>query len=235
MLFCMALQFVNVVLCSAQKSSSDSIVERDSLLFYTQRLNIYVRPMLAFDIGMACDEFLKEKKEADYWFRNSHVFIKDLDDELSNYRMFGMDFYHSENRNLKMQDDWDYYKKILLGAYKLSHSVGYDEETEKAHLIERLKAFGDSAVFKPLFYRTIKEKYQNNVRAYVNDLYKTSFMSNKKRLKRFVLNPKRRRLNEDLVAQMSMAVELYKYWLDNRQRIDNCFIGRFVYQAEETE
>lgn len=231
--------FVCINRAFAQKCPTDETVKRDSTLFYHYGLNKEVCPMLPFELGLECDSFLKGKEYSEKQKRKrnygAHPFTYTASSEIVDYHMACNNFYRKESSEIEMQDKWNYYKKKYKAQYSSYHPADYDEAAEKALLVGRLMAFGDSAAFKPLFYYTIKEKYQNNVRAYVDDLYKTSMMSNKKRLRRFMLRPKQKRLNEDLGVQMVIAVKLYKYWLANRQKIDNRFIGRFVYQTEEAE
>ena len=138
-------------------------------------------------------------------------------------------FEYKEN-NIK----WDFYKGIWNDAFEKRHKAPYNESEEKRDFVERLKKFSKSATYQPLIFKIIAVKYNGSIEKYVDDLYKNSIMSNKKRLKRFVRTPSYKRLDKDYGAQLTLSLMVYKYWLENRATIRPRLTGAYVYVANQT-
>ena len=139
-------------------------------------------------------------------------------------------FEYKEN-NIK----WGFYKAIWNDAFEKRHKAPYNESEEKRDFVERLKKFSQSATYQPLIFKIIAVKYNGSIEKYVDDLYKNSIMSNKKRLKRFVRTPSFKRLDKDYGAQLTLSLMVYKYWLENRATIRPRLTGAYVYVAEQGE
>ena len=139
--------------------------------------------------------------------------------------------YEYEENNIK----WDFYKNLWNSAFEKRHKAPYNESEEKRNFVERLKKFSQSATYQPLIFKIIAVKYNGSIESYVDDLYKNSIMSNKKRLKRFVRTPSYKRLDKDYGAQLTLSLMVYKYWLKNRATIRPGLTEAYVYVAKQTD
>lgn len=217
----------------SQQVDKEVIVKQDSALFYRLKMNESVCPMPDFDNGFATFQFLKRQKARilERRKRVSATWEKN-DDGTVEYEV--MTFYRGDDE-LKFRDgvqlkQWRTYKKKWMESFASKHLATYDERTEKQELEERLKAFSSIANFKPLFFKTIDEKFHGDIALYVESLYKKSLLNNAKSLKRFLRAPKMQRLDKDMGAQMSIAIKMYQIWLENWNHIAPEKIGLFVYR-----
>ena len=82
----------------------------------------------------------------------------------------------------------------------------------KTQLGVQLRAFGDTAVVLPTIYALIATKYGGDVRAYVDDLFDRSVMTNKRRMRRFARRPTVKRMREDMGFQFVVSKLMYRLW-----------------------
>ena len=105
-------------------------------------------------------------------------------------------------------------------------SGGFDEAAERRKLAAQLRAFGDTADYVPLVYATIHTEYGGDITRYVDDLFRRSTMTNRRRMKRVARWPRKKRLQSDMGFQLSLSKQLYRAWeqMDRPTQL----IGHFV-------
>ena len=105
-------------------------------------------------------------------------------------------------------------------------SGGFDEAAERRKLAAQLRAFGDTADYVPLVYATIHTEYGGDITRYVDDLFRRSAMTNRRRMKRVARWPRKKRLQGDIGFQLSLSKQLYRAWeqMDRPTQL----IGHFV-------
>ena len=105
-------------------------------------------------------------------------------------------------------------------------SGGFDEAAERRKLAAQLRAFGDTADYVPLVYATIHTEYGGDITRYVDDLFRRSAMTNRRRMKRVARWPRKKRLQGDMGFQLSLSKQLYRAWeqMDRPTQL----IGHFV-------
>ena len=105
-------------------------------------------------------------------------------------------------------------------------SGGFDEAAERRKLAAQLRAFGDTADYVPLVYATIHTEYGGDITHYVDDLFRRSAMTNRRRMMRVARWPRKKRLQSDMGFQLSLSKQLYRAWeqMDRPTQL----IGHFV-------
>ncbi len=105
-------------------------------------------------------------------------------------------------------------------------SGGFDEAAERRKLAAQLRAFGDTADYVPLVYATIHTEYGGDITRYVDDLFRRSAMTNRRRMMRVARWPRKKRLQGDMGFQLSLSKQLYRAWeqMDRPTQL----IGHFV-------
>jgi len=88
-----------------------------------------------------------------------------------------------------------------------------DVEAEKAILVHNLQAFDSLSNNKPVCFAVIHQKYNGDIKAYVENLYNNSFMANEKTLKKFLRHPSSQKMRKDPVVQFSLSLALYELWV----------------------
>ena len=220
----------------AQTIQREDVIKKDSALFHELAIDDTICPMINFQLAMRCYDFLKGYR---YWERNRYVVspgnnfwsYTDKFEYICAQNPYFRANLEYEEKNIK----WDFYKDLWNDAFEKRHKAPYNESEEKRDFVERLKKFSQSATYQPLIFKIIAVKYNGSVERYVDDLYKNSIMSNKKRLKRFVRTPNFKRLDKDYGAQLTLSLMVYKYWLENRATIRPRLTGAYVYVAEQGE
>lgn len=105
-------------------------------------------------------------------------------------------------------------------------SGSFDEAAERRKLAAQLRAFGDTADYVPLVYATIHTEYGGDITRYVDDLFRRSAMTNRRRMMRVARWPRKKRLQSDMGFQLSLSKQLYRAWeqMDRPTQL----IGHFV-------
>lgn len=105
-------------------------------------------------------------------------------------------------------------------------SGGFDEAAERRKLAAQLRAFGDTADYVPLVYATIHTEYGGDITRYVDELFRRSAMTNRRRMMRVARWPRKKRLQSDMGFQLSLSKQLYRAWeqMDRPTQL----IGHFV-------
>lgn len=114
-------------------------------------------------------------------------------------------------------------RRVQRDLYALG---GFDEAAERRKLAAQLRAFGDTADYVPLVYATIHTEYGGDITRYVDDLFRRSAMTNRRRMKRVARWPRKKRLQGDMGFQLSLSKQLYRAWeqMDRPTQL----IGHFV-------
>lgn len=129
----------------------------------------------------------------------------------SSYNVRG---YYQSNHSMYLRPSTERFVKYLLEDYETLHSAWRNIDQQRQQLISRLEAFDTLAQTKPLFYSEIhSKKYKGDIPKYVHDLYRKSIMGNPKKLKRFILNQKVKRLRGDMGFQYTLGLALYEMWI----------------------
>lgn len=89
----------------------------------------------------------------------------------------------------------------------------YEAKRNKALLVRQLTAFDSLSHNKPLFFSTIYGKFGGDIKAYVDYLYKRSFLTNCFRLNTFMRWPSAKKIEQDPGVQFIMGLALYELWL----------------------
>ena len=81
-------------------------------------------------------------------------------------------------------------------------------------------AFDKTAHNKPLFFADIHKTYNDDIEAYVKDMFKTSILIDNRQNQRFLRKPSAETLQNDAGVKFVIGVALYKLWL-TQQGKDN--------------
>ncbi len=125
---------------------------------------------------------------------------------------------YNANREVEAQDSIR--TLLVTEAERLWADPSYDETEEKAKLVAQLETFRDTASVLPSVYLLIDSKYGGNVRRYVDDLFRKSVLTNRRRLKRFVRSPSVIRMQRDMGFQFVVSKLTYRAW-EAQGRSDN--------------
>ena len=101
----------------------------------------------------------------------------------------------------------------LLQDFEEQHPRNWSAEEAKAVLVRRLQHFDSLSTNKPLFFSTIYTDYGGDIAKYVDALYNTSIMGNKKTLRNFMRKPSTIAIQNDLGYQFSLSLALYEQWI----------------------
>lgn len=101
----------------------------------------------------------------------------------------------------------------LLQDFEEQHPRNWNAEEAKAVLVRRLQHFDSLSTNKPLFFSTIYTDYGGDIAKYVDALYNTSIMGNKKALRNFMRKPSTIAIQNDLGYQFSLSLALYEQWI----------------------
>ena len=101
----------------------------------------------------------------------------------------------------------------LLQDFEEQHPRNWNAEEAKAVLVRRLQHFDSLSTNKPLFFSTIYTDYGGDITKYVDALYNTSIMGNKKTLRNFMRKPSTIAIQNDLGYQFSLSLVLYEQWI----------------------
>ncbi len=88
-----------------------------------------------------------------------------------------------------------------------------DKNTDKEELVRQITAFDSLSHNKPLFFSTIYGKFGGDIKAYVDYLYKRSFLTNRFRLNTFMRWPSAKKIEQDPGVQFILGLALYELWL----------------------
>ena len=105
-----------------------------------------------------------------------------------------------------------YAKQLAAVRDSLYAEPGFGLDKEREMLEREILTFGDTATALPTVYVLIATKYGGDVRAYVDDLFDGSVMTNAKRMKRFVRHPTKKRMREDMGFQFVVSKLMYHLW-----------------------
>lgn len=89
-----------------------------------------------------------------------------------------------------------------------------DMAQEKEALVANLRAADSLLTVKPTFFNVIRQKYDGDVRRYVDALFENSFMTSKRKLKKFLSRPRAEKLREDLALQFATGLQHYRLMLE---------------------
>ena len=73
---------------------------------------------------------------------------------------------------------------------------------------------------KPLFFAEIHQKYNDDIEAYVKDMFNTSVLIDDKQNQRFLRKPSAEKLQNDAGVKFVIGVALYKLWLTQQKAIE---------------
>lgn len=137
--------------------------------------------------------------------------------------MVGTDGGGGSFRSYRFYDDRAF-PDSLRTAFKLVYSDFRSKYPQKSvaqkELVEALKAFDKTAHNKPLFFADIHKSYNDDIEAYVKDMFKTSILIDNKQNQRFLRKPSAEKLQNDTGVKFVIGIALYKLWL-TQQGKDN--------------
>lgn len=84
-------------------------------------------------------------------------------------------------------------------------------------LVEMLTNFSKMANNKPLFFAEIHKTYNNDIEAYVKDMFNTSVLIDDKQNQRFLRKPSAEKLQNDMGVRFVTGIALYKLWLTQQE------------------
>lgn len=105
-----------------------------------------------------------------------------------------------------------YARELAAVRDSLFAQPGFDLDAEKTRLVRQLETFGDTASALPTVYAQIATDYGGDVRAYVDDLFAHSVMTDERRMRRFVRHPTYRKMQADMGFQLVVSKLLYRHW-----------------------
>jgi len=88
-----------------------------------------------------------------------------------------------------------------------------DKKQEKQALVQALTAFNDKSERKPFFFADINNNFNGSISKYVDYLYRKSFLTSNRRLKRFVYYANIVDFRADPGVRFVMGVALYELWV----------------------
>lgn len=109
----------------------------------------------------------------------------------------------------------------LKEAYNAIHNKDYDHEVDRkvAKVLIPLYAQSVDADALPVFYETIKTKFNGDYNAYIDALYDNSIFSNEKNFNAFIENPTVEAIDNDLaIAYSTTKNEMAKKLYDKREK-----------------
>ena len=107
----------------------------------------------------------------------------------------------------------DSIRLILKSRYARFRRHYHRKSVAQKELIEALKAFDRTAHNKPLFFADTHKAYNNDIEAYVKDMFKTSILIDNRQNQRFLRKPSAEKLQNDAGVRFVIGVALYKLWL----------------------
>ncbi len=87
-------------------------------------------------------------------------------------------------------------------------------------LIEALKGFDKAAHNKPLFFADIHKSYNDDIEAYVKDMFKSSILIDNKQNQRFLRKPSAEKMQNDAGVKFVIGIALYRLWLTQQEGKD---------------
>ncbi len=103
--------------------------------------------------------------------------------------------------------------KRVSGAVRAVRPVsGKAGRAEKEKWVRALEAYGDTAAVLPTIYAQIVTEYGGDVRAYVDELFRSSVVTNKRRLRRFMRRPTVRDMQTDMGFQFAVSKLMFRLW-----------------------
>ncbi len=126
---------------------------------------------------------------------------------ISGFFLGGLDWKASDSGNVDKLC-----KRIRQQISSYLHTESY-KNTDKEKLIHQLTAFDSLSHNKPLFFSTIYGKFGGDIKAYVDYLYKRSFLTNRFRLNTFMRWPSAKKIERDPGVQFILGLALYELWL----------------------
>ncbi len=87
-------------------------------------------------------------------------------------------------------------------------------------LVVLLTSFNKLANNKPLFFAEIHKDYNDDIEAYVKNMFKTSVLIDDKQNQRFLRKPSAEKLQNDAGVNFVIGVALYKLWLTQQKAIE---------------
>ncbi len=114
----------------------------------------------------------------------------------------------------------DSIRLILKSRFARFRRHYHRKNVAQKELIESLTAFSKTSHNKPLFFADIHKTYNDDIEAYVKDMFKTSILIDNKQNQRFLRKPSAEKLQNDAGVKFVIGVALYKLWL-TQQGKDN--------------
>ena len=218
-LYCLLI----VLMAFTNKSYSQTVAERDSLLFRETFGNGAVYPYTDLELFKYIYQEMTPKVRIEYpesYNKTPFWTIDHGDDDGDLPISTSLNVATSGGGGIWQRRSPGYirvrdYLWLLYDSLK-THPI--DHNMQKEILIRKIEHFDSLAHNKPIFFADIKTKYKGDVRKYVNALFKNSMMVSPKRLHNFLTNPRRRKLKADMGYQFTLSLALYDLWIKQEVR-----------------
>lgn len=128
--------------------------------------------------------------------------------------------FSSSNRHYDDRAFPDSLRFVFKQAYAEFRSKYPKKSVAQKELVEALTAFSKAANNKPLFFADIHKTYNDDIEAYVKDMFKTSVLIDDKQNQRFLRKPSAEKLQNDAGVKFVIGVALYKLWLTQQEGKD---------------
>ncbi len=128
--------------------------------------------------------------------------------------------FHTSHRHYDDRVFPDSLRFIFKQGYAEFRTNYPKKSVAQKELIETLKNFDKSARNRPLFFADIHKTYNDDIEAYIKDMFKTSILIDNKQNQRFLRKPSAEKLQNDAGVRFVIGVALYKLWL-TQQGEDN--------------
>ena len=229
--------FFATILCSINAVGQNVPITKSDSIVYEQYLSktfaqYYSLPLLqkiykymdAYSKNNADDRYvLKESHDNPGWALANKAPFGALSGSESTV-MVGTDGGGGSFRSYRFYDDRAF-PDSLRTAFKFAYSDFRSKYPKKSvaqkDLVEALTAFSKTAHNKPLFFADIHNSYNDDIKAYVKDMFKTSILIDNKQNQRFLRKPSAEKLQNDAGVKFVIGVALYKLWLKQQDNKPN--------------
>ena len=128
--------------------------------------------------------------------------------------------FHTSHRHYDDRVFPDSLRFIFKQGYAEFRTNYPQKSVAQKELVEALVAFDKTAHNKPLFFADIHKTYDDDIEAYVKEMFKTSILIDNRQNQRFLRKPSAEKLQNDAGVKFVIGVALYKLWL-TQQGKDN--------------
>lgn len=107
----------------------------------------------------------------------------------------------------------DTIRRWFMGCFEMYKHFNRRKKAEIQKLAQNLQGFQKEAKHFPAFFSTISRNYNGDINAYVNDMFKQSFLLQGRRHQLFIRKPSSFKMANDLGVQFVIGIAMYRLWM----------------------